>query len=219
MKIQCTGCQTLFSVPEDKIPEGKVVRLLCPKCKTPIEVGPLAEPRVPAPFPDVDRAGFQNLESMADEDVGPDLVEEGVKKALTCVTTTARSEIVEVTLDQLDFYVVPARSAPFAIGKLHHNQYDLVIIEDRFTDTSRGVLLQHLQLLPMHSRRQFLLCLLSDEHPSLDRMTAFRLGVDLIVNTSDMEKLKMLLLQGLKEHSAFYRIYSDELARKGQLRP
>lgn len=219
MKVQCNGCQAVFSVPEDKIPEGKVVRLLCPKCKTPIEVGPNTGSNAVESLPDAAGATPMGMTPPNEEEVGPDLVEEGVRRALTYIPTISRAEQVEQTLSQMDFYVVEARSAPFAVGKLHHNTYDLVVIEERSGKADANTVLQHLQLLPMHSRRRFLLCLLSDELQSLDRITAFRLGVDLIINIKDLQKLKILLIQGLKEHASFYRIFSDEVLRRGQARP
>lgn len=37
-QIQCPGCQKKYSIPEDKLPKGKILDLPCPACKTIIQV-------------------------------------------------------------------------------------------------------------------------------------------------------------------------------------
>jgi hypothetical protein len=60
------------------------------------------------------------------------------------------------------------------------------------------------------------LCLLSRKLASFDQMTAFRMGVNLILNVQDLEKAKIILTRAVKEHESFYRLYIEELGKKGQ---
>ena len=69
----------------------------------------------------------------------------------------------------------------FALGKLRHNNYDLIVLEENFNSDkdSENLVLHHIQVLPMHLRRQFYLCLLCEDKPTLDAKLAFRMGVNL----------------------------------------
>ena len=104
-----------------------------------------------------------------------------------------------------------------AIGKLRLNRYDLVLLDESLEggSSSENVLLQHIQLLPMHVRRQFFMCLLSQDLPTHDRLLAFRLGVDMILNVRDLNRIKLILVNAVKDHKTFYRVFNDELSRKG----
>ena len=44
VKVQCKGCRIGFNIPDDKVPEGKVLKILCPKCKEPVEISEKAIP-------------------------------------------------------------------------------------------------------------------------------------------------------------------------------
>src|SRR5690242_19580516 len=89
VKFHCQGCQATFTVPDEKIPKGKTPRVPCPKCRTlmePIEDSRAgATPRRPPPHPIPPEPG---REYHPDEEDGVplDMVEEGVKTALLCIT-------------------------------------------------------------------------------------------------------------------------------------
>lgn len=224
MKCQCPSCQVAFSIPDEKIPEGKALKILCPKCKVPIELKGASE-NDDADRTEAQRAGGSEssvpspspMESLRTDESLVDMVEEGVKTALLCTSDSLRAVALEQVLGELDYYVVRAPKASTAIGKLRLNRYDMVILDDSFegVNASGNLLLQHIQLLPMHVRRQFFMCLLSQQLPSYDRALAFRLGVDMILNMRDMGKFKLILVNSIKDHKAFYRVFRDELSKKG----
>ena len=95
MKVQCKGCRIGFNVPDDKVPEGKVLKILCPKCKEPIEISQKAFPS------EVDgRVPYLSgtLESEFDDDRvldytnAIDVVDEGMRTALLCATDVKLAE-------------------------------------------------------------------------------------------------------------------------------
>jgi predicted Zn finger-like uncharacterized protein len=223
VRFYCPGCQSSFTVPDEKIPKGRTPKVPCPKCRV------LMEPREDLPgAPGHREQQTPNLHrqtdpiedfAMEEEDVPLDLVDEGVQTALICVSDESLSERLRNVFVQLDFYVVQASRAPFAVAKLRHNRYDLVLVEDSFGRIGGGEnpILQHMQFLPMHSRRTFFLCLLTSALSSMDRMTAYRMGVDMILNMRDLENVKILLPRGMKEHRNFYAVFTDELYRRAPL--
>ncbi len=220
MKVQCPGCHTGFILADEKIEEkrkeGKALRIACPRCKIPIEID------TKPPEPDSTRSssvgGISDLSSdaISDYTASVDVVEEGVKTALLCVANPKLAEKMAQVLQELDFWVVHAARAGFALGKLHHNNYDLIILEENFdaSTSADNLVLHHVQLLPMHVRRQFYLCLLSENMPTLDAMLAFRMGVNLILKTQDLEKAKIILARSIKEYKGFYGFFNAELNRK-----
>jgi hypothetical protein len=218
VKAQCKRCRIEFSIPTDKIPEGRTPRILCPKCKEPTEI---SEKIVRSDDSHVlylteDPESESNLDPILDYANAIDAVDEGTKTALLCDTNVKRAEKIAQALQELDFWVVHALRAAFALGKLHHNQYDLIVLEENFNSAkeSENLVLHHLQVLPMHLRRQFYLCLISAEKATLDATTAFRMGVNLILNAKDLEKAKVLFARAVKEYKSFYGLFNAELARK-----
>ena len=220
MRLHCPGCQASFAVPEEKIAKARTARIPCPKCHTPMDVKEdQAEPQ--SPLEDRAPSVSQSLPPSdfieEEEGVPLDLVEESISTALVCVTDTARAELLQNMLQQLDYHVVTATRAPFAVAKLHHNRYDLVLLEESFEQStlSENLILHHVQLLPMHARRTFFLCLLSVVYPTMDRMTAYRLGVDMTLNVRDLDNVKIVLPKAMKEHRSFYTVFVDELEKRG----
>lgn len=220
MRLRCPGCQASFTVPEEKIAKARTARIPCPKCHTPMDLkeDPAeSKPPLEERAPQAPQASFPSDYIEEEEGVPLDLVDENVMTALVCTADTARAELLQNVLQQLDYHVVTATRAPYAVAKLHHNRYDLVLLDETFEQNtlSENLILHHVQLLPMHARRTFFLCLLSGTHPTMDRMTAYRLGVDMILNVRDLDNAKIVLPRAMKEHRSFYAIFFDELSKKG----
>lgn len=216
MRVECKECRIGFNIPKDKVPEGRTLKVLCPKCKAPIQICGEAAPaelESRGPYPSESEPG---LDPLLDYQNAIDIVDEGVRTALLCATDVKRAERIAQALQELDFWVVHALRPGFALGKLHHNHYDLIVLEENFNagQDSTNLVLHHVQLLPMHQRRQFFLCLLSPDKPSMDENLAFRTGVNLILNLQDLEKAKVILARQLKQYRNFYSLFNAELAKK-----
>ena len=218
MRVQCSGCQSAFTIPDERVPAGKSLRLHCPKCKAPIDIEkPGAEPGTAVPAQEPDASIFSMAEYLSDDSQSVDVVDEGIKTSLLCVSDQKIAEAIGQTVQELDFYLVSAPNTGFALGKLNHNHYDLILLDENFDSTpqSGNLVLQHIQFLPMPLRRQFFLCLISQTLPTLDATISFKLGVNLVLNARDLDKAKIILARSMKEHRTFYNLYSIELAKKG----
>ena len=218
MIVQCKGCRIGFNIPDDKVPEGKAFNILCPKCKAPTEIDekaitPELDGRVP--YLSYSHQSEFGEDPLLDYTNVIDAVDEGVKTALLCDTNIRRAEKIAQALQELDFWIVHALRSAFALGKLRHNNYDLIVMEENFNSDkdSENLVLHHIQVLPMHLRRQFYLCLLCRDKPTLDTKMAFRMGVNLILNLQDVEKAKVLFARAMKEYRNFYALFNAELAR------
>lgn len=217
MRVQCSACRIEFNIPEDKLPKGKTIKILCPRCKVPTEIGgKTAMPEDPVPYLTQDGPQEFGGDALSDYANAIDAVDEGVKTALLCDTNVKQGEKIAQSLQELDYWVVHAMRPAFALGKLHHNSYDLIVLDENFNSgkNSGNLVLHHIQVLPMHLRRQFYLCLLSTDKPTLDAKLAFNMGVNLILNVRDIEKAKVLFARAMKEYKTFYGMFNAELARK-----
>jgi len=211
-----------FTVPDEKIPAGKEVKILCPKCRTQVErkEDDKAQP-LEAPTGSESaslHSDFQEPEYEQDSTAELEVVEEGMSVALVCISDAVRLEKIRQILDQLNYFVSTALNPGNAIAKLQRNHYDLVVLDELYSVAAKSEnrLLKHIQFLPMHVRRQFFLCLLSQNLPTLNPMSEFQMGVDLILNVQDLDKATVILVRALKDHKNFYRVYAEELDRKGQ---
>lgn len=211
MKIQCLSCSVGFSVPDEKIPKGREVRLLCPKCRMPIELNRVEESEV-EDTTDTD-LGFE-----PDEESFPMEMDYGdMETLLLCVSHAAKRERLERALRN-NFNIKVAVSGKAAVGELHHNRYDVVLLDETFDASNRegNPVLRYIQPLPMQIRRPIFLCLFCDALQTMDYMAAFRLGVNLIINDKDLDKTTGILDRSAKEHKLFYKVYRDELETKGR---
>lgn len=220
MKFYCPGCKATFTLADDKIPTDKKVCALCPRCRIPVERSPVEQPQGAGAKASRICTSFvsPDVEELDSGDAPLDVVEEGVRAALVCVWDAARSYKVEQSLRQLDYYVSAAFSPKEALEKLHRNQYDVVVLDEVYggSKSCENAVLQHFQFLPMHTRRHLFLCLLSEDLPTLERMIAFNHGVDMILNVKDTDKAKVLFVRAMKDHRHFYKVFTDELEKRGE---
>ncbi len=198
------------------MPNDDTFKLLCPKCKGPIEICDSVDTAELQDRTPLSCEPESSLDSLLKYQNEIDIVDEGVRTALLCATDVKRAERMAQALQELDFWVVHALRPAFALGKLHHNHYDLILLEENFNSGQdcTNLVLHHVKLLPMHQRRQFFLCLLSLDKPSLDENLAFRIGVNLILNVKDLDKAKVILARQMKQYKSFYSLYNAELAKK-----
>ena len=107
VKIQCQGCRIEFNISDDKIPENKPLKILCPKCKSPLEIHgkKVSEGADPETICLPDKNWTDPLMDFAN---AIDVVDEGVKTALLCDTDVKRAERIVQSLQELDFWVIHA---------------------------------------------------------------------------------------------------------------
>ena len=162
MEISCNNCKGRFSVPDDKLPEGKVASIRCPKCKGKIVIdltneGKGADDQKPAPAPphafDFDEGVDDNY---YDADERPfDFLEEEGKTALICEKDPAVVKAIQTVLDIMEYSVTVAESMRDALRKMKYHTYDMILINETFDapDTEINGILSYLERLQMDIRR------------------------------------------------------------------
>jgi CheY-like chemotaxis protein len=140
-----------------------------------------------------------------------EVLEEGAMSALVCVDEPGRLKAVKEALEDLNYYSSVASSVKEALSKLRYNQYDLVMLDEEFCGESadNNTILRYMQPMPMSTRRNIFLMLISSEGRTLDNLMAFAQSVNAVINVSDIQKVKLVLERAMADHRRFYKVYKD----------
>lgn len=222
MEIVCSNCQSRLKIPDEKVPENGRVTANCPKCKSKISFEKaLSDPAPPS---------IQEPEGMGEERSGHDgeyrdedpfsldFYEEGAKLALLMLNKAEADGGVREAAEVLSHKTVLVKDAGEGISKMRFHLFDLLILSDRFDGVpwAQSPVLHYLNRLPMHTRRKSFLVLLGSEFVTMDRMTAFGLSANLVVNPKDMNEFSGILKAALWNHENFYGAFTETLNELGK---
>ena len=221
MRIQCDHCQAVFNVPDEKMPGGRQFKATCSKCRRTIIVEPqgasggkgatIGVDVSLSEVADAPTAIEADLDTTSAYDSPLEVLEEGAMSALVCVDEPERLKAVREALEDLNYYSSVASSVKEALSKLRYNQYDLVMLDEEFCGESadNNTILRYLQPMPMSTRRNIFLMLISNQIRTLDNLMAFAKSVNAVINVSDTEKVKLVLERAMADHRRFYKVYRD----------
>ena len=221
MRIQCDHCQAAFNVPDEKVPRGRQFKATCSKCRRTIIVEPqgasggkgatIGVDVSLSEVTDAPTAIEADLDTTSAYDSPLEVLEEGAMSALVCVDQPERLQAVKEALDDLNYYSSVASSVKEALSKLRYNQYDLVMLDEEFCGESadNNTILRYLQPMPMSTRRNIFLMMISNEIRTLDNLLAFANSVNAVINVSDVQKVKLVLERAMADHRRFYKVYKD----------
>jgi predicted Zn finger-like uncharacterized protein len=232
VKVQCKHCQTFLTVPDEKVPADHPLRATCSKCKNPITVGPKGKKEASQPQDvgaamgiDITVAEVTDAPTAVAVDLGTDPVydspleflQAGAMSALICLDEPERVKAVKTALAELNFHGSLASSVKEALSKLRYNHYDLVMVDEEFCGETaeNNTILRYLQPMPMATRRNIFLTLISKKHRTLDNLAAFAKSVNAVINVNDVPKVKMIMERALAEHRRFYKVFMDMLQVSG----
>ena len=207
MQVTCDQCQSKFNIPVEKIPEGKISSLRCPKCKNKIAI-------------DTQRPEPQEVIDDYDAEEKPfDFIEEEEKTALICEPDAVIREQVVSMLDLLEYHITVCDSSRDALKKMRYHLYDLIVLNEDFDTVSQGAnhILIYLERLNMAVRRNIFVLLISTRYRTMDHMMAFYKSVDLILNPRNIGDFEKILRRGLMEHDLSYRVFRETLKRLGRV--
>jgi predicted Zn finger-like uncharacterized protein len=223
MDISCNNCQGRFNVPDDRLPEGRMASIRCPKCKGKIVIdltneGKGADDQKPIPASPhaFDFEGGEDSEYNADERPFDFLEEEG-KTALICEKDPAVVKAIQTVLDIMEYSVTVAESMRDALRKIKYHTYDMILINEIFDapDPEANGILIYLERLQMDIRRNIFVGLLTSRYATMDNMAAFLKSVNITINVNDIDKIDRILGRGISEFDMFYAIYKDSAKKLG----
>jgi hypothetical protein len=217
MTVTCPNCKAALTIPDDRLPKGKVVTAACPRCKGPIAIdltgGPSpppspGSPPVPAPAP---------AETAAEEDSAT-YEERGHPRALVCIPIAAERQQAVAALKQAGYAPYAAKDAAEAIERLRFSVHALVIFREEFdgADPAAPSLRAFLADMGTGNRRNIHLILVSEALTSHDARTAFARSVDLVLHPTDLPHLVDALRHSKAEAEIRYRVLKESLQALGK---
>lgn len=215
MNIICNKCRAKFRIPDEKIPTGRVATIPCPQCKAKITLNP--------------GQGSAGRKTAVEENNGNgtydasdrpfDFIEEEGLTALVCEQNPVTKKTIMNALNLMDYQITVAESARDALKRMRYHVYDLIVVDENF-DTSdpdaNGVMI-YVERLPMSTRRNMFVAMISNRYRTMDNMTAFNKSVNLIINSKNIEDISKILSRSIMDNELFYRIYKESLKETGRI--
>ncbi|OQY45769.1 MAG: hypothetical protein B6240_08270 [Desulfobacteraceae bacterium 4572_87] len=160
----------------------------------------------------------QDPENRNEDPFSLDFYEEGAKLALLMVSQAEADNRVQQAAENLLYKPVLVKDAGESISKMRFHLFDLLILSEHFEGIpwAQSPTLHYLSRLPMHTRRKSFLVLLGSEFSTMDRMTAFGLSADLVVNPKDINEFSGILKAAVWNHDNFYRAFMETLNELGK---
>jgi CheY-like chemotaxis protein len=206
MDIICEKCQSKFAIPDEKIPNGKVISTPCPKCKNILYIGSAQKQVAPA--------GEEFYTDTSDDAEKPfDFIEEEGSTALVCEQDPDIRKKVIDALDIMEYHITIAESGRDALKKMRYHVYDLIVINETFNSDSpdSNMVTLYLERLPMSIRRDTFVIMISTRFHTLDRMLAFRYSVHIIINSKNIDDFAKIVSRGLTDNEMFYQVFNESL--------
>jgi hypothetical protein len=140
------------------------------------------------------------------------------KPALLGLSTPEWQELARAALNELGYKVHMASAHGDFITNFTQVPYQVVIIEECFAADSapENRSLSFLQNCQMSLRRHATVILVGDTYTSFNPMQAFQLGVNLVVNRSEMLLLIQFIQKAVSDNDMFLHGYRETQRRISQ---
>ena len=133
------------------------------------------------------------------------------KPALVAVSHPERLAKARSILTDLDYKVHVATNHEEFLLRFSKVRYHVVVIEELFASASAGEnqSLAQLQRMPMAHRRNAVIFLLGDRFQTLHEFQAFQASVHAVINSSDADRLRMIIQQVVADQEEVMRVFGD----------
>jgi hypothetical protein len=209
MNVTCPGCTAPLTIPDERLPKGKVATAVCPRCKGPISIDLTADAPQPAP---------PRPAAPPPAEEPDDYRERGQPRALVCVDVSAERQQVIAVLDRIGYAPDSSRDSGEAIGRLRIEAYAIVVLSVGFDPPGRGgpSFRAFLADMGMAGRRDIHVVLIDPGLASNDRRAAFVHSVDLVLHPNDLPRFEEALERSRTETEIRYRVLKESLRAMGK---
>lgn len=215
MTVTCPSCHASLTVPDDRLPRGKVVTATCPRCKGPIQIDMTAAAPPPAPGAQPPAAAAAAASAPLPA-AGYD--EQRQPRALVCVGAAEERAQILASLKEAGYQAQAVADAAEALERLRFTPHAVAVIRDGFgaADGGGNPLLDGLAEIGMGTRRHFAVVLVSDRVPALDPMAAFARSVDVVIHPTDLQHLPDALQRCVADLERKYRALLESMRAVGK---
>ena len=229
MKVECEKCSGRFTIPDEKIPKGQVFSLTCPKCNNKISIDPQADatsspqeaPKTSVPAqPRAEKTILDEVDSGSYDaaDKPFDFLEEGVETALLCEPNPDVRSKLRSALDIMGYHTTEPDSAREVLKQMRFHVFDMVVLNERFDTPNPDMnnVLRYLDQLPMSTRRNMFVALITDRFRTMDNMATFNKSVNLVINLKNVDDCEKILKRAVADNAAFYKVFKETLIKFGR---
>jgi len=235
MQKKCESCGKVLNIPDDKIPEDRVVVVTCPSCSEKIRIkkdekSPDFEEDsadIPDFGGDVDEEDFTEkaLKSVRPEDMPSgdelsgdpfDFIEEEGQMAMVCMEDEIATKNIANVLEYMEYSVFMPEDNHQALRELRmRGEFSLIVVDENFCcdDIKNNAVIRYVKRLSMRDRRDIFVLLVSGRRRTLDRKDAFAHSVNMIINTGHLASFEDFLKKGFTENENFYRNFKETLKK------
>jgi len=139
--------------------------------------------------------------------------------AMICENDPATRQKISSTLKSLDYNVIEAATFKEVLKYLNFHTFNVIFVNENF-DTGTGEInnfLNYLEQLPMSTRRQIFVVLISATFATMDYMHSFNKSVNLIINKDDITELALILKKEIQENEYFYHVFKEYYLKHGKV--
>jgi len=139
--------------------------------------------------------------------------------AMICENDPATRQKISSTLKSLDYNVIEAATFKEVLKYLNFHTFNVIFVNENF-DTGTGEInnfLNYLEQLPMSTRRQIFVVLISATFATMDYMHSFNKSVNLIINKDDITELALILKKEIQENEYFYHVFKEYYRKHGKV--
>jgi CheY-like chemotaxis protein len=214
MTLSCPTCHASLTIPDERLPRGKLIGASCPHCKGRVTIDTTASASAPAPPPDA----TPPAPAPAPEPAPPGYREEERPAALICVGAPAEREAIAAAMRQEGYRVETAGDPAETIQRLRFTAYALVILREGFGSAKGDAnpVLDHLADMPMAARRDMAVLLVSTTLRSHDPAAAFARSVTLVLHVNDLPHLAAAVKRSRAEADETYSVFLESLRSAGK---
>ena len=223
MLITCSQCESKFNVPDEKIPKGKKIKVICPKCRSPIIIGEeIREEKAPPPPEPTEKKEELEEEEYGYEEYTEDsqlgFFEGDAKLALVLVDDGQIEDLIRPVVEEMGYRFITSPNKRDAIGKMRFHHFDIIILKDGYDGKSieESPILRYINTLSMSVRRKMFLALISDRFKTMDNMMAFAMSANVVINSADISQIKLILNKAIEENERFYKVFKELLVETGK---
>ncbi|PKN19260.1 MAG: hypothetical protein CVU71_07045 [Deltaproteobacteria bacterium HGW-Deltaproteobacteria-6] len=136
--------------------------------------------------------------------------------AMVCEQDPAAREKIVSMLKSKGYAVVEAKSCGEAIKFMRFQIFNVIVVNENFDTPAGNVnsIVWNLEGLPMVTRRQTFVVLISAALKTLDNMTAYNKSVNVIINKSQVDNIETIFKKALAEHESFYHVFNGILRKQ-----
>ena len=139
--------------------------------------------------------------------------------AMICENDSATRQKISSTLKSLDYNVIESATFKEVLKYLNFHTFNVIVVNENFDSGTGGInnVLNYMEQLPMSTRRQIFVVLISTTFATMDYMHSFNKSVNLIINKDDITELALILKKEIEENEYFYHVFKEYYRKFGKV--